>query len=470
MVNVLPFRGLRYETEKVSHLANVTAPPYDVIDKDMQQELYDMHPANVVRLILNQREKGDSETSNSYTRAAGYFQQWQREGILAPERQPVFYAYSQSWVDEASGEFFKRKGVIGLLQLESFESGQVLPHEHTLGGPIADRLNLMKTTLGNLSQVFMLYDDPECQLESWLFDENPEDDWDVVTDPDEVDHEIQPVTDKETIENLTKLFQDKKLLIADGHHRYTTALHYKRAVREKMREKQGGEPPEGSLLSDYAMVFLCNFHDKGLQVFPTHRVLNKWPEGWDQEKFETELLKSFEKVSGGMDAGIDTFGYWAPGHSEPWQLKVKDPDIVEALPEVMQGLDVAILDEGVFFGIFDKAADEMKADHTLSFYRDEEAVQNLVDRQKAAAVFYMHAPDVPKVYEVCESGFRMPQKSTYFYPKILSGLVFGNYAGFLDGSGHSLSAHRLAGKHIESLPRGIFHQDQLPALGLEPAM
>ncbi|MBY0404497.1 MAG: DUF1015 domain-containing protein, partial [Cyanobacteria bacterium] len=269
MVQILPFRGLRYQLDQVESLENVTAPPYDVISSQDQQKLYDKHPANVVRLILNQKSEQDSDTNNVYTRSKAFWEQWLQDGTLALENKPCVYAYSQEW------QGIERKGMIGLLQLEPLNVGKVLPHEFTLGGPKKDRLELMKSTLANLSQIFMIYSDPERALETLTepYFQNKSNLIEAI-DKDKVKHRLIPIPDPAIHQQVQALFEDKSLLIADGHHRYETALILQQEIRHKCYKDKGiEEPPVGSLLCDYLMVFLTNMDDPGLKVYPTHRVL-----------------------------------------------------------------------------------------------------------------------------------------------------------------------------------------------------
>lgn len=428
MVNVLPFRGFTYSPQAVQDLSAVTAPPYDVINEADQARLLAEHPANVVRLILNPKTPHDTESDNVYTRAAHYFQEWQHQGTLIPEAEPAFYAYTQSW------DGIERKGLIGLLRLETFESGQVLPHERTLGGPKQDRLQLMNATMANLSQIFMIYSDPQRRIEEQVFSTLEENAWRPAVDQDGIVHRISAIRTPALVNEIRQLFEEQVLLIADGHHRYETALIFKQEVRQQFKAQHGYEPPEGALLSDYVMVFLTNMDDPGLKVFPTHRVLYRWPEGWSQERFETALFQKSQTVQEGED-----WLYWASSNHPPVPMRWTDESALSSLAPELKELDVARLDAGVFNGIFGQTADALKTQGVLGFYRDEEELKAHMDAGRAVATFYVKAPPVPLIRQVSQSGLRMPQKSTYFYPKILSGLVLYAYTPFSAEKGHALS-------------------------------
>jgi uncharacterized protein (DUF1015 family) len=436
MVQIFPFRGLRYNLDKLAAegagLDSVTTPPYDVINDAQQELFYAQHPANFVRVDLNKKTPEDNQDNNPYTRAADFVREWEANHMLIPETQPAIYAYSQSWKED--GETIERKGAIALLKLEEFESGKVLPHEHTLKGPKQDRIQLMRSTLCSLSQVFMIYSDPQRTLESLLYDNTTQDGWAEAADADGVVHRFRPVTDAAVISKLQALFADKALLIADGHHRYETALSYKREVRDQIKEKTGQEPPEGSLLSDYGMIFLTNMDDPGLKVYPTHRILYQWPQGWDQARFEAELFKKYEIVNNN-----ETFSYRKGGSNELIKLRIKPDAKPTNLPPLLDTFDAALLEETVFKGIFSTTGETMKHEHILGFYRNEDEIEALWQSQEAVAGFYLAAPSVKLVHEICEGGNRMPQKSTYFYPKILSGLVLYPYRPFLNSQQTALS-------------------------------
>lgn len=447
MVDILPFRGLRYNLDKLAaegaSLNDVATPPYDVINDAQQAAFYAKHPANFVRLDLNQKTPHDNAENNPYTRAAGFMAEWEQDSILIPEAQPALYAYSQSW--DENGKRIVRKGMIGLLKLEEFapsadqegfsqKTGSILPHEHTLKGPKQDRIQLMRSTLCSLSQVFLIYSDPQRTLESLLYDQDTSTPWNEATDADGVVHAFRPVTDPAIIQQLQTLFREKALLIADGHHRYETALAYREEVREQFRKKNGHEAPDGSLLSDYSAVFLTNMDDPGLKVYPTHRILEQWPAGWDESRFEAELFKKYDIVESN-----ETFSYRTAKSNTLLKLRLKPEATPSQLPPLLDTFDAALLEETVFKGIFHSTGEALKQDHTLGFHRNDDEIEALWASGNAVAGFYLAAPSVKLVHQICESGHRMPQKSTYFYPKILSGLLIYPYRRFHGSNQHALS-------------------------------
>lgn len=413
MVDVRPFSGLRFNAAQGLQAQDVTAPPYDVISPEAQQALHEKSPYNIVRLILGQKSPSDSETENVYTRAHQTLEAWRKENALAAESQPAFYAYSQEWDGNV------RRGFIGLLRVESYESGKILPHEFTLGGPKADRLNLFKATGSILSPIFCLYHDPGHSMEHGLFDHPSTVDVIDVTDADGVRHQFWPVTERAEVSRLELLMNDKSVLIADGHHRYETAVAYSQWRREQDGQQ---EAPHGSLPWDFTMAYFCNMADSGLKIYPTHRVFTALPTGWTSESLQAALLKAFEVTPDEQEPlfWVETSGKPAVGYS------LKSGVDLSVIAQPLRELDVAILDELVFKGMLGQTANDLKQQGLLHFVREEAEVVEALQTPETV-VFRVHAPDVDAVRRICESGERMPQKSTYFYPKLLSGLVLYYY-------------------------------------------
>ncbi len=430
MVKIAPFRALRYNDSK--DLSAVTAPPYDVIDETLQQSLYDQDPANCIRLILGKENTQDSDKDNVYTRAKGFLTDWQQDSLLQPDDKPCLYAYSQTF------DGTERKGLIALVKIEEYETKQVLPHEKTIAKYIADRRDLTKTCMANLSPIFFLYSDPEKLVETSLFTESGH--WAKATDPDNTLHKIKTVSDESLIQPIQKMFSQKNALIADGHHRYQTALTIKREAREAYKAQHGSEPADGSLLTDYWMVFFSNMDDEGLVVYPTHRLLKSWPADWNQEKFIAALKSEFEVIADKQFA-IDeqTFQAKFPnGTVLTLKPKNSNPFVADVHPELLK-LDVTHIDKIIVEGLFQNTAQNMKQDKSLFFDRDDANSNQLVSNGTMVCGLFTHAPSVHQVKAICEAGELMPQKSTYFYPKILTGLTFYSYIDFINSNGHALT-------------------------------
>lgn len=413
MVQIQPFQGLRYDPARlVSGYEAIVAPPYDVISSEEQQQLHEKSPYNIVRLILGFKKPTDDEADNVYSRARDTLESWQNQGILKAENEPAVYAYAQTW------ENVERRGFIARMLLESYETGKVLPHENTLGGPKADRLALTKATGCILSPIFCLYDDPLKQAESLLFESPAPPDAIAVQDADGVLHRFWPVTDSAQIQALQTLLQTKTALIADGHHRYETALAYRDWRRQEERQE---DAPPGSFPWDFTMAFFTNMADPGLRIYPTHRVLTSLPGGLSEADFRASLYRYFEPTT--EEQALFWLQTTSQSPREPF--KVKPGLDLSSIPQPFVTLDVALLDYFVFQGILGQSANDLKQRDRLQFVRNEAEVRSLL--QRGAIVFWVHAPDVSQVRNICQAGLRMPQKSTYFYPKLLSGLVLYCY-------------------------------------------
>ncbi|MEB3245328.1 MAG: DUF1015 domain-containing protein [Vampirovibrionales bacterium] len=436
MVQVKPFKAVRYNPQTLNHLpaqndiTPVVAPPYDVIEADYQQRLYDRHPNNVIRLILNQKQTNDSETETVYTRAAEAFTAWQEGQVLMQEPRDAFYVYTQTFTAPGSGEQNTRKGLLGLVKLAEFTEKQVFPHEATLKGPIADRFSLMQHTGANLSPVFMLYNDAAFTIEKTGIYDVPANDerWIVATEDAEpgkkpVHHAFYALTDDAKIEAIQTALAPQSLIIADGHHRYETALAFRRWVREQLAAQGQTVPEVGQLTSDWALVFLGNVADEaGLKVYPTHRLLTQWPEGMNQQTFDAKLNDDFRDIS---PENAQIIVKYADGSERALVLK-PDHDL-KGLPTAMSDLDTAVLEYAVFQKLLAKTGEALKHEGLLRFERDAEAVTEQLSTGKAVAGFMMAIPPLKIMFDVVQGGERMPQKSTYFYPKLLSGLVFNAF-------------------------------------------
>ena len=419
--HVIPFRGLRYNTSKCCPLAEVVTPPFDAIDKPLQKRLYEQHPYNAVRLDLNLVTPDDSIQNNAYTRASEFFSTWQEKGILIPEEKPVIYTYQQQWTDE-NGKTIERKGIVLLLEVEPYETKRVLPHENTLIGPKSDRLNLLKMAQGNFSPIFMAYSDPKQTLEQNLFISNQA--TQAVTDEAGVIHSFTPVNDPQLIETVQQLIKSQQLLIADGHHRYETALAFMEDARERYRELTGKTALKGSLTSDYTMVYLANIENYGLKANPIHRLILQWPNGLSQEVFKERLLQTFNIVESGED-----FTYLS--HKTPsLPLKLKSKEQLAGLATALHQVDTAILEHVVFKGIFNATTVELKTSRSLGFATELTQVEKQLVNGEAETAFLMKTPDLSLIKDACAQGLRMPLKSTFFCPKLLTGLVFYSYSAF----------------------------------------
>src|SRR5262245_36589718 len=279
MPDIQAFRALRYDLGHVGSLSDVTAPPYDVISPDEQAALYKKHPANVVRLILNRAEPGDDDANSPYTRAAKFFRDWQRQGVLFTEADPAVYVYHQEF--KYAGQTHTRRGFLARVRLERFGEGSVYPHEETMSSPKEDRLKLTTACKANLSPIFGLYPDPEAAaqtiLEKAIIGKTPLD----ATDHLGVVHRMWPVTDVAVISALTAAMAGKPTFIADGHHRYETACNYRDRLaegRENVRRAAGVSPlMDANHPANFVLMMCVGMSDPGMVVFPTHRLFRGLP-------------------------------------------------------------------------------------------------------------------------------------------------------------------------------------------------
>ncbi len=429
MADIRPFRAIRY-SDSVS-IDDAVTPPYDVINADQQRAFYEQSPENFVRIDLGVQQESDTHENNRYTRARQTLMDWLAEGILELDKEPCIYYHEQTFQNE-SGEEMKRKGFFATLRLADYEEGIVLPHERTLKGPKIDRLNLMKETECHLSPVFFLYDDPEGEVDKALAStQKPVAD---LKTKDGVRHVLWKVSSPEAIEKVQNFLKDEAVLIADGHHRYETALAYRQHRRNYAVEENSNAPYE------FALGFFVNFRDPGLAVFGTHRVVHHL-EGFDfdailtriseRSEFQIEILES-DSVEDFRDAVTQagekhpSFILLSPG-KEACLIRyvgTSDSDLFDDdTPEDVRVLDVAILHEGIFDRMLGLSKSVQEAKTNLKYIKGFDEAYAMRKNDENQLIVLMNATKIEQVNAVCRSGGKMPQKSTFFYPKVLSGLL-----------------------------------------------
>ena len=437
MAKINPFCGLLYNPEKVKDPGSVMAPPYDCISDEMQEQLYQLNPYNVIRLIFGKTAGSDSETDNRYTRAASTFREWQQERILVQDPKPAIYLYDQKFFTE-DGKEVVRQGFLALAKLEEFSTGLIKPHEETLEGPKTDRFKLMKACKANFCSIFSLYSDPCCALES-LLKKNRERTPDLLVKNSDLaeEHSLWRVTDTAQISKAQELLSGKPIFIADGHHRYETALMYRDYLREQNPDYTGKE------LFNYVLMFFCNMEDQGLMIFPIHRLVSGLPD-FDFQQFLDAVRVNFRVETDHFDAGDPvackrvrsslfqkgkhSFACYS-GKGKIYFFSLKNSEIIdkvfpEEISKVVKVLDVSILHRLIFRNIFKMTDDDQKQQKYLKYLKSFDAALQAVDAGQAQLAFLMNPTRVTEVREVANLGEKMPQKSTYFYPKLLSGMVF----------------------------------------------
>lgn len=420
MAEIQPFKAIHFNTKIVDDLSKVVAPPYDVISKSQQEELYRRSPNNIVRLDLNRE-------TDPYPAASAEMQRMLKEKVLVQDDAPAVYPYFQTFKTQ-DGKTVTRRGFISWIRLVPFDAGVVLPHEHTLSGPKMDRLNLMKATKASFSQIFGIYGDATKTIEKEydkLADQKPF----LEADQDGVNNKVYKITDASVIEVFRKLLGGIPVYIADGHHRYETGLEYRRQMREKNPRHKGDEP------YNFIMMYFTNIFDSGLVVYPTHRILHSLS-NFDEIKLIDAVKKHFDLVQKpNLDELADTLaasGAHSYGMILPQKkyhlMKLKPGSDVlsivkEELPAPVKRLDVTLLHDFVLrqtLGISKEAQEKkLNINYTIEKREVDEAVQS----GKAQLGFILNSTKVEQVKEVADAGAVMPQKSTYFYPKLLSGLL-----------------------------------------------
>lgn len=423
MAEIKAFKGLRY-TEKAGDIANLCCPPYDIISGEEREALIRKNQYNLIRLELP--VLGGSEDLAPYHEAANTLRAWLKDEILKTDEKEGIYIYEMEF--SAYGKSHKVKGFVSLVKLEPFSNGVILPHEETLSKAKADRFNLMKTTGCNFSQIYSLYMDEDNSAFSLIDKASQGQPHSSFTDGDNVTHRMWIVTDSEFIAALTEKFADKKLYIADGHHRYETALNFKNYVEGNLDEI-------GS--SEYVPMMLVNMENDGLVVFPTHRIVRdlqsfdynevceKCREYFDitpylnREKGEEGLAKAYAE-------GKKAFVLFT-GDNNYTLLTLKNLDVMNTLlPEgcaALKQLDVTVLHTLILERIFGIDKENMAKQINLTYTRSMQEAIEAVDQKRANCCFLLNPTRVEEIRDVAAAGDKMPQKSTYFYPKLTTGLV-----------------------------------------------
>lgn len=426
MADIRPFRALRYNQQKVT-TSQVVTQPYDKITPAMQEKYYAASPFNLVRIILGRAESSDRTTENIYSRAAAFSRQWQQDGVLQQDSAPSVYPYSQTFT-APTGKKFERRGFIALGRVEDYSAKVVFRHEQTLAKPKADRLDLLRATRVHYEQLFLLYEDSG-EIDSLLASSSrPAID---VADEYGVAHRVWQVSDPAAIAPVQAKMRDQKLVIADGHHRYETALNYRNECRTG--GNSSSEAPH-----EFVMMTFVNMNDPGLLILPTHRVvhsLGSFPVA-EFRKASGEFFE-VEEVDASIEAGTATALLQERGSAGTALLAVAanrafvlhsakpaGPRFLSGLSLRQQSLDVVQLHKVLLEGVLKLSEESIRNQENLSYVREAaEALAAVRGKGAANIAFLMNACPVRKMREVALAGEVMPQKSTDFYPKLLSGLT-----------------------------------------------
>ena len=429
MVDIAPFRGLLFNQGKTGPVDQVTAPPYDVISPEQQDALYKKNPYNVVRLILEKQYPEDDEKKNRYTRSSVTFKKWIEDGVLVEDEKPGFYVYSQEY--DYEGESVCRVGFFARVRAEDFSAGNICPHEFTLAKAKQDRMNLLKACRANFSPIFGLFSDPSGEIDASL-NQTMKGEPFAVIEENGVLNKAWRLDDDETLAFIMGQFHDKKIFIADGHHRYETALNYYKENKKEVVD------------SAHVMMFLTNLDAQSLAVYPIHRLI-KSPTFFDETVFMDQVKKYFAVTP--LDKGVEkneirkaldsvsedeiVFCVYF-GQGRGYFVKVKEKANILPLLEMgeseeLKVLDVAQLHTVVLKNILNIDTKQSSDQKYVTYKVDMVEALGRVDSGEFDLAFFMNATPVSEVRKLAEKGIRLPQKATFFYPKLLSGLVINKF-------------------------------------------
>ncbi|MBU1055360.1 MAG: DUF1015 domain-containing protein [Proteobacteria bacterium] len=436
MANVIPFSGILYNPEKIGDLADVTTPPYDVISKEEQINFHNKHPQNIIRLILGTETKEDNEENSRYTRAAAFFNNWLLEETLITDKSPAYYLTAVDFMVE--GKMFRRFGLTALVGLEPFEKGIILPHEKTYSKTKSERLKLMKACHANFSPIFSLYSgkiDALNIIEKKASESSADFDF---TDGKGHRQRLWKITDANIQESITSAFNDKILYIADGHHRYETALNYKEWVSKNNPEFSPTHP------ANFIMMFICSMEDPGMIILPAHRLLSgvdaKTLSGFVQKASEyfdiTTIATDTNDIEKAKDQFISSLRSEEPKNKIGVLLKSSNDFYIlstktgimkklfgDELSESLMDLDVTVLTRLILTEVLGFDQTGLDNENLISYSSsDKEAMEKTISGKYDIA-FILNPTKIEQVQRIAGEGLIMPRKSTYFYPKVITGQV-----------------------------------------------
>ncbi len=440
MAHIIPFHGTLYHPATVGDVRKVVAPPYDIIDNSLQKTLHDRHPNNVIRLELGYEQAGDTPANNKYTRAAGALREWLKSGALRKDSQPAVYYHTIEYRPPYSAPGTPTKvfkGFLSTVELEEFGSGKIYPHENTRAAAKTDRLNLLEACRANFSAIISLYSDPQNEvltlLEQSIAAEKPRIDF---QDDEGFRQQLWSVTDANVLAKVVQIMNQKQLFIADGHHRYETALNYRRA-----RRQQAGAAASPQLYDNVLMLF-ASLEDKGLTVLPTHRVLTtavptpKDLLGKFEPVFEVTALPfradneaqvrgQFINALRSQGQTVPMFGLALKNDSNYYLLTLRESHRPTASASPRDRLDVSLLQQHVIATLCPTQQEQ----EAMLYSKDDHEALNWVRQGTGTAALLLNPTKVAEVKAVASAGERMPHKSTYFFPKPLTGLVMNVMEG-----------------------------------------
>lgn len=418
MAEIAPFRGIRYDQTIVGDMDKVTSPPYDVISPEDRVHYHRVHPHNFVRLILGEELDGDNDTDNRFTRAAGYLRTWLGDGVLKQDPEPAVYVYRQQF--EEGGRTKTVRGLIPAIKLHDYADRVILPHETTLAKPKTQLLELARQTRANLDSIYGLYADEDGEVEDVIDSATASKPLAEATDKNGVRHALWAITDAGEIVRVVEFFRNRQVAIADGHHRYETAVTF----RDEMRAKAGGD---GELPTDWALMTLVNVHQPDITVYPTHRSVGsidaRLLDGLGKALEADFVVEASSRDTLIADmAARGAIGTYRPGDARTLKLKSESEQKLTG-SEAGRRLELNILHGLILDNALGIDEENLRNQTNIIYTRDSEEAMGMVDRGERQIAFLLNHIPVRTVLDVAVAGERMPQKATYFYPKLLSGLV-----------------------------------------------
>jgi uncharacterized protein (DUF1015 family) len=462
MAEIQPFRAYRFDPKRVA-LKDVLTQPYDKITPAMQDRYYAASPYNLISIEKGRVSADDTPENSVYTRAAQRLREWIDEKIVVQDAAPSIYIYSQEFLVPGSKARRVRIGFIALARLQGYKDGVVFRHEHTLSAPQADRIELLRRMRAQTGQLFFLYDDPALKIDRWLEEASRAAAPLEMTDEYGVIHRLWPVSDPAFIGKIRAAMADKKLIIADGHHRYETALH----LRNEFRESAGGKI-DPLAASEFAMATFVNTHSAGLVILPTHRLVSNLKNfnferfrkdlepyfDWYSYPFENDAARAtahseFMKDLTGHHQGRRAIGVYPAAETAARAFYLfmlrRDADLEDLLPDVTEpqrGLDVVLLHRLVLEKGLGITAEAVASEKNITYEREPDVTLAAVDRGQAQIAFLLNPVHVEQVAEIALGGDVMPQKSTDFYPKLLSGEAIYRLEGRVEATATEATSAR----------------------------
>jgi uncharacterized protein (DUF1015 family) len=431
MADAQPLRGIRYTSGAVADLADVITPPFDVISPEAQARYYARHPYNVIRLELGREEQQDDVLNNRYTRAAAALAEWRVQDILAQDEAPAYYVYQQAFT--YGGQYYTRTSLLARVRLEPWSAGVILPHEYTLAKLKDDRLKLIEACAANFSPIMSLYDDPAGRIRKLLAPYAAAAGTRAVDEVQE-EHRLQPITDAGQVELIRDFFSERRLYIADGHHRYETALNYREEILAMRKHLHADDPV------NFVLMALIDLDDPGLLVLPTHRLVHHLSPEALANLNSTQLEHYFtvrEILMGDYppeaplqmlsEADQDTPSFVICTNEQGWLVSLNEQGRAHmeqsGRSAAWNALDVAVAHRLILEALLGLTEGDMTAGTYVSYTHDAHAALQAVRAGEAQVALLLNPTRVRQIRDVVEANDRMPQKSTYFYPKLITGLV-----------------------------------------------